>query len=119
MGRPKVTQTQPKQYEIRPARTPEARENQLIGMAWDRIEERIANGTATAAELLAVMKLGTRKERLERELTEKKMEYMQAKTGALQSAEEIKALYGQAITAFQRYNGVFDDGEVVDDEDIF
>ena len=120
MGRRKLDQDQPKQYQIRPARTPEARENNLVGMAWDRLEERVANGTATAGELLAIMKLGTRKERLERELTEKKMELMQAKTEALQSAKKVEELYGEAIAAFKRYNGVFDEGEEDDDDsDVF
>lgn len=66
------------------------------------------------------MKLGTRKERLERELTEKKMELMQAKTEALQSAKKVEELYGEAIAAFKRYNGVFDEGEEDDDDpDVF
>lgn len=117
MGRRKVEQNEPKQYQIRPARTPEARENNLIGMAWDRLEERVANGTATAGELLAIMKLGTRKERMELEIAQEKKELMRAKTEALQSAKKVEELYGEAIAAFKRYNGYFDEGEEDDNDD--
>lgn len=120
MGRVKAQKTSSEVHKTRPARTPEARENQLIAKAWDRIEERIDNGTATASELLMVAKLGTQKERLEMELNQKKMELMTAKTEALQSAKRIEALYGEAMAAFRRYSGV--DGEeegIEDDADLY
>lgn len=117
MGRHKAQQELPKPYKIRPAKTPEARENQLISMAWDRMEERVANGTATGGELLQIVKMGSMKERLDREMTAKKIELMQAKKEALESAKRIEELYGEAITAFRRYNGIFHDEDDVDDSE--
>ena len=34
--------------KIRPAISPEARENQLIGLAYDLVEKRLLEGTATS-----------------------------------------------------------------------
>lgn len=120
MAERKLQKTSKNVTKTRPARTPEARENQMIAKAWDRIEERIDNGTATASELIMVAKWGSQKERLEQQLNEKKMELMTAKTEALQSAKRIEALYGEAMAAFRRYSGV--DGEeegFEDDEDLY
>jgi len=119
MGRRRIQPITPKDDNTRPARTPEARQNQLISMAYDLAEERLRNGTASSAEIVQLMKWGSQKERQELELTKKKMELMQAKTEALQSAKHIEELYGEAIAAFRRYNGVFDEGEEDDDEDLF
>lgn len=120
MGRIKAQPRSDKLPPSRPAKSAEARQNQLISMAYDLAEERLRNGTASSAEIVQLMKWGSQKERQELELTKKKMELMQAKTEALQSAKKIEELYGEAIAAFRRYNGVFDEGEDDDnDEDIF
>lgn len=115
MSRTKAIQNSTKEPKNRPARTAEARENQLIALAYDLAEERLRNGTASSAEIVQWMKRGSQKERQELELTKKKMELMQAKVEALQSAKHVEELYGEAILAFRRYNGVFDEGEDIDD----
>ena len=53
--------------KIRPALTPEARENQMISLAMDLVEQRLLNGTASSQETTHFLKLGTAKEKLERE----------------------------------------------------
>ena len=40
-----------------PARTPEARENQLINLAVDETERRLRNGTASSQILTVLLKL--------------------------------------------------------------
>ena len=100
----------------RPARTPEAREKQLISLAYDLAEERLREGTATSAEVVHFLKLGSLKERQELELNKKKMELMTAKTEALQSAKKVEELYGAAIEAMRRYSGVGIDAEFDDEE---
>ena len=72
-----------------PATTPQAREDQLISMAYDLVEQRIRDGSATGAELVQLLKWGSSKERLEKELLERDLELKQAKTEALQSAKRI------------------------------
>ena len=44
--------------KIRPALTPEARENQLIALAVDLVEKRLIEGTASSKETTHLLKLG-------------------------------------------------------------
>lgn len=92
-----------------PATTPQAREDQLISMAYDLVEQRIRDGSATGAELVQLLKWGSSKERLEKELLERDLELKQAKTEALQSAKRIEELYDEAIKAMRSYGGMKDD----------
>lgn len=89
---PKVTQTSPpkKLRKPRPAMTPEARENQLIALAIDRVEQRIIDGTASSQELIHYLKLGSEKNQLEMEKLRKENELLTAKTSALESARTLK-----------------------------
>lgn len=118
MARPKSVQTKETISKSRPAISPEARENQLISLAYDVAEERLRNGTATSQEVVHFLRLGSMKERKELELMQKKNELMAAKTEALQSAKKIEELYSDAISAFKTYRGVSDEGDD-DDSDLY
>ncbi len=85
------------------ASTPEGMENELINMAYNLVAKRLANGTASAAETVHFLKMGSAKERMERRLAEKDLELKQAKTEALQSAKRIEELYSSAMSAFKSY----------------
>ena len=50
MKRAKTTNGSGSKRTIRPALTPEARENQLIELAMDLVEKRILEGTASSQE---------------------------------------------------------------------
>lgn len=115
MGRIKANGTSQPKQKFRPAISPEARENQLIALAYDVAEERLRNGTATSQEVVHFLRLGSMKERKELELMEKKNELMQAKTEALQSAKKVEELYANAINAFKSYRPPVD-GEEYDQE---
>ena len=117
MARPKKIGSSPPKRKSPPARTPEARENQLIALAYDVAEERLRNGTATSQEVVHFLRLGSMKERKELELMEKKNELMTAKTEALQSAKRIEELYSDAINAFKTYRGTTDEEDY--DSDLF
>lgn len=90
---------------MRPALTPEARENQMIGLAMDLVEQRMRDGTASSQEVTHFLKLGSSKERLEKELVELQKELLIAKTENLQSAKRMDELYAQAIEAMRSYSG--------------
>ncbi len=100
----------------KPARTPEARENRLISLAYDLVEQRLIDGTATSQETTHFLKLGSTKERIEKEILERQKELITAKTEALKSAKRVEELYADAIAAFRSYNGQL---EEVDDQDIY
>lgn len=112
MAKVKISTTSDKSKKIRPALTPEARENQLIYLATDLAEQQLRDGTASSQVITHYLKLGTTKERIEREILEKQKELISAKTEALQSAKRIEELYTEAISAMRRYSGNGD----VDDE---
>ena len=78
--------------KIRPALTPEARENQMIALAVDLAEKQLLEGTASSQVITHYLKLGTTKEKLEREILEKQKELIEAKTENLQSAKRIEEL---------------------------
>lgn len=98
--------------KIRPALSPEARENQMISLAVDLAEKQLLEGTASAQVITHYLKLGTLKEQLEREKLEKENELLRAKTEALQSAQHIEELYAEAIKAMRSYSGSSADDEV-------
>lgn len=89
----------------RAATSVENREQMLIGLAYDLVEERLRNGTATSQETTHFLKLGSTRERIEREMLENQNEVLKAKADALQSQKRIEELYAQALSAFKEYGG--------------
>lgn len=92
----------------RPATTPEARELQLISLAMDRAEEQLLDGTASAQVITHFLKLGTARAELEKEKLKKENQLMEAKTKAIESAEEMKKIAEEAIKAMRNYQGLGD-----------
>ena len=64
----------------RPALTPEARENQLIAMAVDLAEKQLLEGTASSQVITHYLKLGSSRDRLEREKLQEENKLLRAKT---------------------------------------
>lgn len=113
-------ESSPESYPaIRPALTPEARENQLIALAVDVAEKQLREGTASSQVITHFLKLGSTKERLEREILEKQKELIAAKTESMQSGKRLEALYQGAIDAMREYgsgiNGHAEDEEYEDE----
>lgn len=113
MARVKSVSSEPKP-KMRPALTPEARENQLIALAVDLVEQRLRDGTASSQETTHFLKLGSSRAKLERERLEVENKLIQAKADALESAKNIESLYKEAITAMRRYSG-----HAMDDNDEY
>ena len=90
----------------RRALDPEARENQLIAAAINLAEQQLLDGTASSQVITHYLKLGTMREKLERERLEKENELLKAKTEAIQSAKRVEELYAQALSAMKSYQGV-------------
>lgn len=111
MKKAKPVQTNSEPRKIRPALTPEARENQLIALAVDLVEQRLLDGTASSQETTHFLKLGSMKNRLEMEKLQEENRLLKAKTEALQSAKRVEELYSEAIKAMRRYSGQGDPDE--------
>ena len=108
MSRHKSEESPASQKRIRPATTPEARENQLISLAIDLAEKQLLEGTASSQVITHYLKLGSTKERIEKEILEKQKDLIEAKTQSLKSAERMEELYTNAINAMKRYSGYGD-----------
>ena len=99
--------------KIRPALTPEAREQQLISLAVDLVEKRLLEGTASSQETTHFLKLASSKTRLENQKLEEENKLLRAKTENLQSQKKVEELYTQALDAMRSYSGY---GGVEDDD---
>lgn len=94
-----------------PALSPEAREEQLIALATDLVEQRLRDGTATSQETTHFLRRAAikEKERVELEILEKQKELITAKTEALQSTKRMEEVYTDALAAMRRYSGQSED----------
>lgn len=92
-----------------PVLTPEARENQLISLAIDLAEQQLRNGTASSQVITHYLKLGSSKEKLEKEILAEQKKLVAAKTSAIESQEKIDELYAKAIKAMRTYSGQMED----------
>jgi hypothetical protein len=112
---PKKRESTAKLSKVPPrAITDEGREQRLISMAYDLVEQRLRDGSASASETTAILRLGTQRERLEREKLEAEVEFTRSKREALAQGQKMEELMSAAINAFKRYSG--DDN---DEEDIY
>lgn len=92
-----------------PSKTLEGQENRMIAKAMKLIEQRIDDGTASAQETVLFAKMGTTPDRLEKELKEKNLQLMSAKTEALKNSKITADLMQQVMDAIRSYRGDPDD----------
>lgn len=116
MARVRTTDSTNKSKKMRPALTPEAREGQLVSLAVDLAEQQLRDGTASSQVITHYLKLGSIREKLERERLQEEINLQKAKTRAYDSAEEIKILYADALKAMRNYSGQGEVDEEPDDE---
>jgi len=88
---------------LRPKLTPESREAYLVALAYDLVERRLKEGTATSQETTHFLKLGSTKDQLEKKIMEKQKELLEAKTEALRAQQDMQRMYEEAISAFKSY----------------
>ena len=89
----------------RKALSPDAREDQLIALAMDTAEERMLNGTASSQEIVHFLRLGSSLAKLQKEEIRERIELDESKVKAIESADEYKKLYEDAIKAMKSYGG--------------
>ena len=105
----KVAKTDVPIRRTRPALTPEARENEMIALAVDLAEEQLRNGTASSQVITHYLKLGSTKERIEREMLEEQKKLLIAKTESLEAARKAEEDYEKVLAALKMYSGQDDD----------
>ena len=83
--------------------TPEEYENLLIMKSYRLVEERIDNGTATAAEIVPFLKFGSAKHREEMAKLQEELALLRAKTSAIESEKERAVSYKEVLGALKMY----------------
>lgn len=89
----------------RRARTPEARENQLMDLAVDLAEKQLSEGTASAMLITHYVRLASQKARLEQEKLQQEIDFLKAKTDAYEADRRSDEKYERALRAFSLYSG--------------
>ena len=105
----------PRRLPVSSAYNMDVRESQLISLAYDLVEKRLREGTATSQETTHFLRMGSTKEMRERKLDEMELELKQAKKEALESAQRIESLYKDAIAAVRSYSSPVTQGLQVED----
>ena len=91
--------------KMRPALTPEARENQMISLAMDLVQQRLIDGTASSQETTHFLKLASSKAILEKERLEEENKLLRAKTKVMENVEDAKVIYSDVLNAIRKYSG--------------
>lgn len=94
---------------MRPATTPEGRENQLISLASDLAEKQLREGTASSQVITHFLKMSSTREALERAKIQQENLLLSAKVEQLASSKKVEELYEKALKAMKQYSGQ-DDG---------
>lgn len=96
--------------------TAEGREKEMILKAEELARKQLEEGTASAQVITHYLKLGSSKERLEKEELRRKNELLKAKIKNLESAERSEEFYKKVISAMKRYSGESEEEEYDEEE---
>jgi len=86
-----------------PAASPEARESEIVALAYDQAEKMIANGTASSQIVTHFLKMGSTREQYEQERLRNENILLQAKQESLAAQARIEDLYKNALNAMRGY----------------
>jgi len=77
----------------------------MIALAYDLVEQRLRDGTASATETTALLKLGSSRERLEQQRIAHENELLVVKKEAMESQKKSDELFREAMDYFRAYTG--------------
>lgn len=87
------------------AKTPEGREAQLQSLAYDLVEKRLLEGTASATETTYLLKSADSRTKLELARIENQNLLDQARIEQIKSSQGQEVLLEKAMKAFTQYSG--------------
>lgn len=107
VGRKHIISDENSTESIRPALTPEAREDQLIALAVNLAEKQLREGTASSQVITHYLKRDAERKKndVELQILQKQKELIEAKTESLRAAQSNEELYKNAINAMREYAG--------------
>lgn len=89
-----------------PAKTPEAREQQMVSAAVDLAEKQLLAGTASSQVIVHYLKIGSPREELEREKLRRETQLLEQRAESLASEARMDELIKEALSAMRGYQGV-------------
>lgn len=95
----------PKPRRRRPATSPEARESQMVSLAFDEAERQIREGSASSQLLTHFVKLGSERERKEQMKIQLETQLLEKRISTLETAERLESLMDEALDVFRGYSG--------------
>lgn len=111
-----MARTRSSDNEQPPARTPEAREQQLASAAYDLAEKQLKAETASSQVITHFLKMGSTRERLEQQSIQHDIELKKVKAEQIEAQKHIEGLFVEAINAMRSYQGGDPLDAVSDDE---
>lgn len=105
MGRPRKNTEKVMLEQLRPALSPQAREQQIAAYAYDLAEQQIRDGTASSQVITYFLKAGSVEQQRRIEKLEEENKLLRAKTENLESAKHMDEMYEEAMKAMKRYSG--------------
>lgn len=97
--------TKKKNASPAPSLDPKEREKQLVNLAMNVAEEQMKNGTASAAVITHFLKLGSERDKLEREKLQHETTLLTAKSDSVISGRKVEEDTQAAIEAMKKYAG--------------
>lgn len=88
-----------------PATTIEGRNDQLIAAAFDLVERRLHDGTASAQETVHFLRMGTTDRKLQEEKLRRENLVLEVRAKELESRSSGEELLSEALRAFRGYSG--------------
>lgn len=95
----------PRRRRGRPATSPEAREHQVVSLAYDLAEKQLSEGTASSQVITHFLKMGSNRARLEEQRLANENRLIEEKVQSLASARKVEELYAEALEAMRSYAG--------------
>lgn len=90
-------------YELPPPITMEDAEDQLVSLAFGLAKQRLMDGSASNQLIAEVLKMGTAKERLQKEKLRKENELLRARTESLKSQKSSEEFYSRVLDSLHSY----------------
>ena len=88
-----------------PATTPQAREQQLVALAYDEAERMMRNGNAPAQIVTHFLKMGSSEHETEMRKKDEEIAYLRARNESLQKMDNGGELAARALKALGVYRG--------------
>ncbi len=92
-----------------PAKSKEARQQQLENLAMNLAEKKLRDGSASSQIICHFLSLTTAKAELEQEKIKADVKLQEAKVAALETQKTSEELYRNAIKAMKKYQGISDE----------